>query len=294
MACRIPDNVTDEAAAFGMLGTIALHGVRCADLTFGSTVVVIGLGLLGLLTVQILKAYGCRVLALDVVPSKTELAKQLGAEFATIDSELMQQQVQTITQGQGVDAILITAATKSSEPVDLGIDWSRRGGKVVVVGVADIHPDRNEMWRKEVELIVSQAAGPGSLDPAYARDDLDWPMGAVRWTQKRNLAEFLRLISAGDVNVEPLITHRYTINAAEQAYQEIMDKSAKPIGVILEYSDTLPQLSPVKIAEPVSVDKSDINVSVIGAGLFGKALLLPALQKNTGLSIANISDGIRC
>ncbi|MDP7318826.1 MAG: zinc-binding alcohol dehydrogenase, partial [SAR324 cluster bacterium] len=216
LACRIPEQVSDEAATFGMLGIIALHGIRRAELSFGSHVTVLGLGLLGLLSVQILQAYGCQVTAMDLDARKVNLAQQLGVSFATIDGDGLQQQVHAVTYGHGADAVLITAASKSREPVDLAIRLSRSRAKIVVVGTADIHPDRNELWQKEVELLVSRAAGPGSLDPLYELEGGDLPIGEVRWTENRNLQEFLRLVSEERVQLDPLITHRISFSKAEQ------------------------------------------------------------------------------
>ena len=165
LACHIPSGVSDEEASFGMLGIIALHGVRSANLSFGSKVVVMGLGLLGLLTIQILRAYGCEVIALDPASDKSQLAQNFGFSAVTTDTAELTQLVQSQTAGYGADAVIITAATKDRGPIDLAIQLSRQKGRIVVVGTADIHPDRNELWQKEIELVVSKAAGPGSLDP---------------------------------------------------------------------------------------------------------------------------------
>ena len=241
LSCRIPEGVSDEEAAFGMLGIIALHGIRCADLSFGSRVVVMGLGLLGLLTVQMLLTYGCEVIALDLVEDKVDLAKQFGVIDVTAKSTELQNLTDARTRAQGVDAVIITATTKKRDPVDQAIQLCRPKGKIVVVGVADIHPDRNELWQKEVELVVSKAGGPGSLDPLYELEGIDLPIGDVRWTQKRNLEEFLRLLQSKKVNVQPLITHRFSIADAEQAYaQLIAGDLKKPIGVLLKYVKDIP------------------------------------------------------
>lgn len=282
LACRIPDLVGEEEAAFGMLGIIALHGVRSAQLSFGSKVVVLGLGLLGLLSVQLLQAYGCEVVAYDPAPDKVALARQLGVQAATVELAEVHRWTEAQTQRHGADAVLITAATKKREPVDQAIQLCRPRGRIVVVGVADIHPDRNELWQKEVELIVSKAAGPGSLDPLYELEGVDLPIGEVRWTQRRNLEEFLRLLAQRKVDVRPLITHRVALANAETTYQQLMDGDlVQPIGVILEYPpDTQRlQLLPLSqtISSPTSLDQ--VSIGVIGAGLFGKALLLPTLSK---------------
>ncbi|MCS5613131.1 MAG: bi-domain-containing oxidoreductase [Candidatus Poribacteria bacterium] len=283
LTCRIPEDVSEEEATFGMLGIIALHGIRCADLSFGSRVVVMGLGLIGLLTVQMLQAYGCEVIAFDPDKVKVELSKQLGLKNVTSKPIELQHLTNSLSQAQGVDAVIITAATKKSDPVDQAIQLCRSKGKIVMVGVADIHPDRNELWQKEVELVVSRVAGPGSLDPLYELEGIDLPIGDVRWTQKRNLEEFLRLLQCKKVNVQPLITHRFPIADAELAYSQLIaGKLNKPVGVLLEYMKDAPihrNLSLADVIKPATSHQGAVNLGVIGAGLFGKALLLPALQK---------------
>jgi len=289
LACRIPTGVSEEEAAFGMLGIIALHGIRCANLSFGSRVIVMGLGLLGLLTVQMLRAYGCEVMAFDPAEDKVELAKQFGVTDATSKVPELQGLTEARTQTQGADAVIITAATKKRDPVDQAIQLSRFKGKIVVVGVADIHPERNELWQKEVELVVSKAAGPGSLDPLYELEGIDLPIGDVRWTQKRNLEEFLRLLKNKKIDVQPLITHRFSIAEAEQAYSQLIaEELEKPIGVLLKYANNTPiqrHLPLPVVAKSISSGRENIMLGVIGAGLFGKALLLPALQKLPEVSL---------
>ena len=233
LACRIPEGVTEQEASFGMLGIIALHGIRSANLTFGSRVVVMGLGLLGLLTIQMLRAYGCEVIALDPSADKIELAKRYGFDHVTTETDSLARLSDTRTNGFGADAVIITAASKDRGPVDLAIQLCRPKGRIVVVGTADIHPDRNELWLKEIDLVVSKAAGPGSLDPLYELEGIDLPIGEVRWTQKRNLQEFLRLLADKKVDVQPLITHRFNITEAEDVYSQfIAGKLIQPIGVL--------------------------------------------------------------
>ena len=242
-----------------------------------------GRGLLGLLTVQMLQAYGSEVIALDPAEDKAELAKQFGVKDSTSQASELQRLTESRTQAQGVDAVIITAATKKRDLVDQAIQLCRSKGKIVVVGVVDIHPDRHELWQTEVELVVSKAAGPGSLDPLYELEGIDLPISEVRWTQKRNLAEFLRLLQSKKVDVQPLITHRFSIADAEQAYtQLIAGKLDKPIGVLLEYIKDTPiqRCFPLPtVFGSASSRQGSVNLGVIGAGLFGKALLLPALQK---------------
>ena len=295
LACRIPEGVTAQEASFGMLGIIALHGIRSANLTFGSRVVVIGLGLLGLLTIQMLRAYGCEVIALDRTADKIELAKRYGFENVTTDTESLLRLSETKTNGYGADAVIITAASKDRGPVDLSIRLCRPKGRIVVVGTADIHPDRNELWLKEIDLVVSKAAGPGSLDPLYELEGIDFPIGDVRWTQKRNLQEFLRLLAEKKVDVQPLITHRFNITEAENVYSQFIEgKLIQPIGVLLEYPNTatIERTLGLPSTQTKSVKTNEkIQVGVIGAGLFGKALFLPALQKQSGLSLHTLATG---
>ena len=295
LACRIPDAVSEQEAAFGMLGIIALHGVRSANLTFGSKVVVMGLGLLGLLTIQMLRAYGCEVIALDPSLDKVQLAQKFGFHHITADSAELTRMSDVQTSGYGVDAVIITAASKDRGPVDQAIQLCRPKGRIVVVGTADIHPDRNELWLKEIELVVSKAAGPGSLDPIYEIEGVDLPIGDVRWTQKRNLQEFLRLIADKKVDVQSLITHRFNINHAEDAYSQfIAGKLVQPIGVLLEYSDSAKierRLSLPSTQSQVKQLKNGVQLGVIGAGLFGKALLLPALKAQPNVVLHTLVTG---
>ncbi len=280
---KIPQGVSEERASFGMLGVIALHGIRCGGLTFGGRVAVIGLGLLGLITVQILRAYGCEVIAFDPDPEKVKLANKLGFELVVGQASELTVLVETHTHSTGVDAVFITAATKKREPVDQAIQLSRVRGKIVVVGVADIHPDRNELWKKEVELVVSRAAGPGSLDPLYEIEGVDLPIGDVRWTQKRNLEEFLRLLHLGKIDLDILISHRFSIESAESAYSQLMSGTLiNPVGVLLEYPEFAPLNRRIILNDHPLKTRSRtgyITTGVIGAGLFGKTLLLPALKK---------------
>jgi predicted dehydrogenase/threonine dehydrogenase-like Zn-dependent dehydrogenase len=298
LCCKIPDNVTFEEASFGMLGITALHGIRCADLTFGASVTVIGLGLLGLLSVQILKSYGCKVFGLDIDTRKARLAQSLGAEYACTEESELKSKVERETSGHGVDAVLITASTKSAGPVNLAVDLAMFRGKVVLVGVADIHPQRNEMWHKEVEIIVSKAGGPGTFDPFYENRGIDYPAGYVRWTENRNLEEFLRLEAENKIDVKSLISHRFKIEEAEKVYKDIIDNRGGPyIGVILQYPEEGDRtkivgqrsntLSPM--AHLPSSNTSEVSLGVIGAGLFGKALLLPALRSLKGVRLKSLS-----
>lgn len=287
LVSKLPEDLELECAAFGMLGAIAMHGLRSANLSFGSRVLVLGLGLLGLITVQILKAYGCQVLAFDPIKQKVEMAQNLGV-FATEDPELLQAKIAEFTDDLGVDATILTLATDKKEPLDAAIEMTRFRGKIVVVGVVDIHPDRNSLWHKEIELVVSKAAGPGSLEPSYELDGIDYPLSYVRWTEQRNLQEFLRLMAQKLVRVDFLITHRYELNQAEQVYSDLVaNTKADLIAGLFCYAKepansarkvSLADFKPSKIAQAV-------KVGVLGSGLFARALLLPALKKIKGLEL---------
>ena len=294
LATRIPDAVSDEEAAFGMLGIIALHGIRSANLTFGSRVVVMGLGLLGLLTIQMLRAYGCDVIAIDPAADKIEIAKRLGFTNLTQDTEDLERICHAQTAGFGADAVIITAASKERSLVDQAIQLCRVKGRIVVVGTADIHPDRNEMWQKEIELVVSRAAGPGSLDPLYEIEGVDLPISDVRWTQKRNLQEFLRLIIDKSVDVNLLVTHRFSIDDAQDVYaQFVAGKLDQPIGVLLRYPDSakVERSIALSVERAPTLKSGKLSIGVIGAGLFGKALLLPALQRQSGVILHTLATG---
>src|SRR3990167_8912843 len=295
LAVKLPESVSTEFAAFSMLGCIALHGIRMANLTFGVSVVVIGLGLLGQLTVQLLKAYGCRVFAFDINAEKTALAEKNGAAFADHNAESFENKIAACTKNEGVDAVIITAATQSSEPVDFAINLLRQKGKMVVVGVADIHPNRNELWLKEIELVVSKAAGPGSLMEPYEKDGIDYPIELARWSENRNLQEFVRLIENKLIDLSSLITQKYAINEAENVYDAFLqNKINNPIGMLFEYPNSLDIQRRLTLKSTSKKNKSNINISVVGAGLYGKAIFLPALQKmkNVHLNTLVTSSGV--
>ena len=289
LCAKLPGKVSFEAGAFGTLGGIALHGIRQTKISFGERVVVIGLGLLGQLTIRILKSYGCSVIGMDVDEGKVRLARSCGAD-AVVGREALRGRVERLTGHQGADAVIITASTDKSDPVDLAVSAVRHGGRVVVVGVADIHPNRNEMWEKEVELLVSQAGGPGW-------QGADYPLPYVRWTAGRNIEEFLALVAEGWVDVTPLISHRFPLYDAEAVYAKMLKGKGGPaspkggsyVGVIFEYpAGDIPENLGVmrRIARsgvPESRQAKDtIALGVIGAGIYGKALLLPALKNVKG------------
>lgn len=287
MASRIPAGLTEDEAAFAMLGAIAMHGVRESRLGLGGTVAVLGLGLLGLLAVQLLRAYGCVVVAMDPDSGKTALAKDFGA-LAVANSPAEMLEVAAIcTQGLGCDAIVVTAATTSAEPLDLAVSLSRQKGRIVVVGMADIHPDRNEMWRKEVEIVVSRAGGAGALDPLYELDGIDLPISYARWTQGRNVDEFLRLAAEGRLNLKRLITHHVPIAEAEATYTAMIDGTLQgAIGIVLQYPHTVNLARSTILNSGPVVRRDALRVGVVGAGQFGRSVLIPALARSKDIALA--------
>lgn len=295
----IPEGVDFEAAAFGMLGCIALHGVREANLTLGEKAAVIGLGLLGLLTVQFLTAQGCRVVGMDLDRRKCDLAKGLGADLVLVPGEdNVEEAVTNFTGGLGADAVLIVSASNDNRPILLAEAVARDRARLVLVGVADLSFTRKAFWEKELVFSVSKAAGPGSLEPLYEIKGFDYPITYVRWTERRNLETFLDLLAQGKVSVNGLITHRFHIQEALKAYDLIIENREPFIGVLLTYNqdDTIftprvPAARTVWVKENALSPKSTIlpEVGLIGGGRFTKNILLPALQKVPGVRLKGVA-----
>ena len=232
LCVRVPAGVDDEDASFVTLGAIALQGVRQAAPTLGETVVVMGLGLIGLLTVQILKANGCRVIGFDPNAGRAALAKQLGADIAVSDS--LSEIALARTGGHGADAVIVTASSKSSEPINQAAEISRAKGRIVVVGLVGMTIDREPFYKRELELKLSMSYGPGRGDPAYEFAGHDYPLPYVRWTEQRNMDAFLGLIEEGRVTPKAYVTHRFAIADAEKAY-ELMEKGEPHLAMLLTY-----------------------------------------------------------
>ena len=285
----MPEGVTFEAAAFIMLGGIALHGVREANLTLGERAVVIGLGLLGLLCVQFLKAQGCRVVGVDLDRQKCDLAKELGADLALVPGEDdVEAAVANFTGSLGADAVLIVSAGKDNRPILLAEAVARERARLVMVGVAELTLSRESFWTKELSFSVSRAAGPGSIAPLYEAKGFDYPIAYVRWTERRNLETFLDLITQDRVKVDRLITHRFAINDALKAYEMILGNHEPYIGVILSYPHGEAQgdraAAPTRkvwLETPLRLTGTDGSggVGLIGGGMFTKNILLPALKR---------------
>jgi len=236
LCVRIPEGVSDEAAAFTVVGAIGLQGIRLAEPTLGECVVVTGLGLIGLMTVQMLRAQGCRVMGVDVDTGRLELARQMGAEVVTNPAagEDVPATAQAFSRGRGVDAVLITASSSSSEPVSQAARMCRKRGRIVLVGVTGLELSRADFYEKELSFQVSCSYGPGRYDPAYEDGGNDYPVGFVRWTEQRNLEAVLDLMASGSLDVAPLISHRFPLERAVEAY-EVLSSGESSLGILLEY-----------------------------------------------------------
>lgn len=283
LVAPVPDGVSFEAAAFAPLVSIGLHGARLAAPTLGERFVVIGLGLVGLLTVQVLRAHGCEVLGVDLDARRVRLARELGAEVVDVSQgEDSVEAAMSFTRGDGADGVLITAATKSDDPVRQGAAMSRRKGRIVLVGVAGLSLSRDIFYEKELSFQVSCSYGPGRYDPAYEDRGADYPLPYVRWTEGRNFAAALGLMARGALQVEPLTTHRYDFADAPDAYEHLSGSGA--LGIVLRYpeagegADAPP--SQVRVASAPTSPRTGHSkgIGVIGAGNYATQTLLPVLS----------------
>jgi predicted dehydrogenase len=292
LAVKIPENVPPEQAAFMTLGSIALQGVRRSGAHLGSVVAVVGLGLIGQLTVQILAAAGCRVVAADLDESRVKLAGKTGAHLALKVEEGYVDKVVKFSDGMGADAVLICAATSSQSPVQDALAMSRRKGKVVVVGDVPMNIDRKPFYEKELDFLISTSYGPGRYDPTYEEHGLDYPVDYVRWTQNRNMAEFLRLISHGRIDLKPLISKVFPIEKAAEAYQYARSADERPLGVLFKYREAEKRkaVSEVVVLSEKTAHKGTLNIGILGAGSFAKTQHLPNMSKLTGVDIRAIAS----
>ena len=291
LCVHLPDGVSFESGAYGTLGAIALQGVRLAEPTLGESVVVIGLGLVGQLTVQLLKANGCRVFGLDLDSSRVSLAMEMGADKAVVSNEDAAKEIETWTRGHGADAVLITAATDSNQPIELAARVSRLKGRVIVVGMTGMDIPRQPFFSRELKLIISMSYGPGRYDPEYEERGHDYPLPYVRWTEKRNIESFLELVGDKRINVEQLTTHRFPIAEAERAYQLISGDVQEPnLGVVLNYDPEAEVVRKVSLGATPALRKSEksIVLGVIGAGGYVPVMLLPHF-KTEGVEFRSIA-----
>ncbi|MFW5870544.1 MAG: bi-domain-containing oxidoreductase, partial [Candidatus Sumerlaeota bacterium] len=289
LCAAIPDKVSDEAAAFTVLGSIALQGIRLAEPTLGEKFVVFGMGLLGLLTVQLLRASGCEVLAVDLNGERLALAEQFGAETVNIGSGADPvTAAEAWTGGAGVDGALITASAKTDEIMHQAAQACRKRGRIILVGVVGLNLRRDDFYKKELTFQVSCSYGPGRYDEAYEQAGRDYPLPYVRWTEQRNFQAVLGALASGRVDVEKIITHRYAFDEAVDAYDKIQNDSGA-LGVILNYPEAVDTSRSVTISQSNVPATNEVRVGIIGAGGFANGVLLPALSK-TDARLSAIAD----
>lgn len=282
LCARIPDQVSDETASFTVVASIGLQGIRLANPTIGEVFVVSGVGLIGLLTVQILLAHGCTVLAIDFSEEKLALARDYGAETCNLaQGEDPLSKAMAISRGAGVDGVIITASTKSSEPVSQAAQMCRKRGRIVLVGVTGLELDRAEFYEKELSFQVSCSYGPGRYDPQYEQGGHDYPLGFVRWTEQRNFEAVLDLMARGSIKTERLVSHRFEFTDAAAAY-DAATSDASALGIILNYGHDVGKrhVSTVRLGEGIDkVAPGPASVGFIGAGNYASRILIPAFAE---------------
>jgi predicted dehydrogenase/threonine dehydrogenase-like Zn-dependent dehydrogenase len=291
LAVRVPDNVPLDAAALTTIGSNALQCLRQAQVNFGETVVVIGAGLVGVLTIQLAKAAGCRVIAIDVSPERALKSTTLGADLALCskDSDTLKT-VKEFTR-YGADVVIITAATRSAEPIDLAADLARDRGRIVIVGDVSLDVSRRKAYHKELSITLSRSYGPGRYDPMYEEEGVDYPIGYVRWTEKRNMEAFLQALASGSVNVARLLQLRYPVEQGDKAYAELRDSGAYT--VLIEYLSATNAMasasSQIRAAARAPRSSGELRVGCIGAGSFAKNIIFPVLRSTKGVVLESVA-----
>lgn len=280
LCARIPDSVDDESAAFVVVASIGLQGIRLAQPTLGEAFVVTGVGLIGLLTVQLLRAHGCRVLAVDYDDAKLDLARQYGAEVCNPGKgEDPVAAGIAFSRGQGVDGVIITASTKSSDPVTQAARMSRKRGRIVLVGVTGLELNRADFYEKELSFQVSCSYGPGRYDPEYEEKGQDYPLGFVRWTQQRNFEAVLDMMASGQIDVKALVTHRFAFEDAPDAYAALTQDTSG-LGMLLLYTSDFAEraIRQVQLFPSATFSAQKPVMGFIGAGNYASRVLIPAFK----------------
>ena len=298
LSAKIPDEVDDESAAFTVLASIGLQGVRLLKPTIGETIVVFGLGLIGLITIQILKANGCRVLGIDYDSSRCKLANSLGIKTADLSNDENPIDIShSFSRGRGVDGVIVAVSTQSDDVIHQAAEMCRKRGRIILVGVTGLNLRRDDFYKKEISFQVSSSYGPGRYDRFYEEKGHDYPIGFVRWTEQRNFEAVLDMMADGSLDVKPLITHRYLIEDAEAAYELLNEPSA--LGILIEYptQDTPSLLNPTIELKGSNVNSkynpSDPIVGFIGAGNYASGTLIPAFKSaNAQLDTLVTSGGV--
>ncbi len=283
LCAKIPDTVTNENAVATVAAAIGLQGVRLAEPTLGEAVVVIGAGLIGLLTIQLLLAQGCRVMAVDLDASRLSLAQSFGCEIchAKPGVDVVAQALE-FSRGRGVDAVLITTATQSNIPIEQAAQMARRNGRIIMTGVAGLHINRDDFFKKELSFRVSCSYGPGRYDPAYEENGQDYPVGFVRWTEQRNFEAVLDMMAAGKIDVSPLISHKFIFADVTKAY-DVLAKDRAALAIMLAYDQNTVSSSRVKLevhsAAPLASMNNNGKIGFVGAGNYASRVLIPAFRK---------------
>ena len=297
LVARVPTDVPLEHACFATLGSIALNAVRIAKLSLGESVAVIGLGLVGQLISQLARLQGGVIIATDLKPERVDLARRLGAHKGLVAGETLQDAVTSVTNGLGADCVIVAAAAKSSIPCQQALQICRNRGRLVIVGAVEINFPWNDMYMKEIQLYMSRAYGPGSYDPLYEKQGHDYPISYVRWTERRNMEEFLRLVAGGLVQMQPLITHEFSLAEAPNAYRTILDPTVSSLAVLLNYAERDNSVQPERKVELWSqpLAKGELGAALIGSGGLARWEHLPNLRKcpNVKLRAIHSTSGAR-
>jgi predicted dehydrogenase/threonine dehydrogenase-like Zn-dependent dehydrogenase len=295
LVIALPAEVDFESAAFTTLGAIALQGIRLSEVRLRDVAAVVGLGLLGQLAVQMLKAAGALVIGMDIQPARAELARKLGADAVATSPDQMTLLCEQFSSGHGADVVLITADTKSNQPVELAGHVARDKGMVVAVGSVGMTIPRKIYYEKELDFRISRSYGPGRYDHKYEEEGHDYPYGYVRWTEQRNMQAFVQLLADGKVDVRPLITHRFPIDDARKAYELITGKTGDSfLGVVLTYPDSMDLRRTVTlrhVEEPHVIKVDQVGLGVLGAGNFATATLLPAVKDLKTIKLVGVAAG---
>ena len=302
LVARVPDTVSFEHACFATLGSIAMNAVRIADIGLGDRVAVIGLGLVGQLVAQLARLQGAVVIATDLKPERLDLAAKLGAHYPIPGGTAVAQEVGAVTDGKGADCVIVAAAAKSPGPCQQALAICRDRGRIVVVGAVEMSFPWNDMYLKEIQLFMSRAYGPGSYDATYEKEGRDYPFGYVRWTENRNMEEFLRLAGAGQVQLQPLITHQFALEDGPTAYDTIMDPASKSLAVLLRYhtageAQPAAEFRPRRVVEigTKATEKDSLGIALAGSGNLARWAHLPNLKKypHASLRAVHSASGVR-
>jgi predicted dehydrogenase len=289
MIARLPESVDFESGAAATLGSVALHAFRLSGVQVGERVAVIGLGLLGQLALQIARAAGCETLGVDVDEARVELARSIGG--SSTNREQAVETGRTFTGGEGFDAVLICAHTDDNDPLELAATLARDRATVVLVGVVGMEIPRKPYYDKELKFVVSRSYGPGRYDPTYEESGVDYPIGYVRWTEGRNIEGFLDLIAANKIQVAPLITHRFPVESAEEAYHQIVEDSDQPtLGVVLTYAEHAPKERRLALSDRARKD-SLVSLGALGAGNFARNVTFPIFKKLKDVELIGLASG---